>query len=647
MKKTYLILSIFLFSICSLYAQMPIEKIEKKLFELSVTTIPGLAEPVNFSGSNISIQVFIQGIAQTNNLNIVVDPTLNIKIVNNFTNETPLNILIFLVKEYNLDASFQGSIIALKKRPAPVVVEEKVDPKPKEIKVKYTSTGNLLSLDLEDDNLQSVLRKISMESGYNITTDDPKLQQKKVTVFINNMEFDKAVAFLARSQKLDTIRNDDKSYMLRLPEKESTVKGTRPTGKYPRSKNNKTDLADVDINVSDDGSGNQLISFEANDVPIADLIKLVSEKLGINYILIDEPKDNTTLHLNDVTYDDFLYYVLQGSDHTYKLNSGKGTYTIGERKDEGLRATRVIQLEYRSVDEMLQMIPAEIKKGVQITEFREQNSIILSGSDPQIQEIIEFLEQVDKTVPMVMIEVIMVDIRKNKSFSAGITAGVAAAGDSVSSGGTILGGNGINYNVGTNSLNKFLTTLTAGSSINLGKVAPNFYLNLKALDSKSYANVRSMPKLSTLNGHEANMTIGSTRYYSIETQNFIGTQNPVLSQTQQFNEVQANMSITINPVVSGDDQVTLDIQVEISDFIGTPPDNAPPPSASSQFNSLIRVHNEEMVVLGGLERYEKSESGSGVPILSRIPIIKWLFSAREKTNNKTITTIFIKPTIIY
>ena len=54
-----------------------------------------------------------------------------------------------------------------------------------------------------------------------------------------------------------------------------------------------------------------------------------------------------------------------------------------------------------------------------------------------------------------------------------------------------------------------------------------------------------------------------------------------------------------------------------------------------------------MIVLGGLERTEKSENGSGVPFLSRIPIIKWLFSSREKANNKVVTIVFIKPTIIY
>jgi type IV pilus assembly protein PilQ len=70
-------------------------------------------------------------------------------------------------------------------------------------------------------------------------------------------------------------------------------------------------------------------------------------------------------------------------------------------------------------------------------------------------------------------------------------------------------------------------------------------------------------------------------------------------------------------------------------------------STSRDFQSLIRVKNQEMVMLGGLDEDSKDETSSGIPILSRIPIIKWFFSSRDKTKSKTKLTIFIKPTVIY
>jgi type IV pilus assembly protein PilQ len=49
----------------------------------------------------------------------------------------------------------------------------------------------------------------------------------------------------------------------------------------------------------------------------------------------------------------------------------------------------------------------------------------------------------------------------------------------------------------------------------------------------------------------------------------------------------------------------------------------------------------------GIERMEKSEEGSGTPVLSRIPILKWFFSKRSKTNSKIVSVVFIRPTIVY
>lgn len=624
------------------------DEISKRLNELSQDASPGLKEPVNFSVSGVSIQEFLRGIAETNNLNISIDPSLDIKIVNNFNNEKVTNVILFLCKEFDLDISFVGSIMSFKKYIAPIEIIE--PPKPKEIVVGYNKEKDQLSLDLEGDELGKVVKKITQISGKNVIIPSG-IRTKKVDGFIQGLDFESALKKFSFANDLDYEATKDGAYYLTEKEKVEVNNGSRirnngRNNSRNGNSNGQFNLDDVDYEITYDDDGNEVITISATDIPVVDAIKLVSEEMGISYMLYSEPEGTTTLNLTKMNYSDFLSFILQGTEHTYRADSN-AVYMIGERALEGLRATRVVQLEYRSVDEMVNMIPAELRKGVEISEFREQNSIVLSGGDPQIQEIINFLADVDKVVPMVMIEVIIVDIRKTKSFQAGLRAGIAGPNDSAAVGGSILGPGGVNFNYSTGSINKLLDKLTAGTSINLGKVPPNFYLNLRALDSKNYANVRQMPKLATLNGHEANMSIGRSSYYSVETQNFIGTQNPVLNSTLQWNEVQANLAININPVVSGDNQVTLEIDVELSDFLGVPPDNAPPPSATSQFTSLIRVRNEDMIVLGGLERIEKSEGGSGVPILSHIPVIKWLFSYREKSKSKTLTNIFIKPTIIY
>jgi type IV pilus assembly protein PilQ len=51
--------------------------------------------------------------------------------------------------------------------------------------------------------------------------------------------------------------------------------------------------------------------------------------------------------------------------------------------------------------------------------------------------------------------------------------------------------------------------------------------------------------------------------------------------------------------------------------------------------------------LGGLEEKIKNDSGTGVPFLARIPIIKWFFSKRVREDTKKKLVVLIKPTVIY
>jgi len=58
------------------------------------------------------------------------------------------------------------------------------------------------------------------------------------------------------------------------------------------------------------------------------------------------------------------------------------------------------------------------------------------------------------------------------------------------------------------------------------------------------------------------------------------------------------------------------------------------------------MKNEELAVLGGIEQIVKDDTGSGIPFLARIPIIKYLFSKRRREDSKRSLTILIKPTVI-
>ncbi len=615
-----------------------ITQIQDHIVKLSSIT-PGINEKVQLSVTGVSIQEFLRALAQSNKLNINIDPKLNFKVYNNFTNETAGNILLFLVKEYNLDISFIGSIMTIS-----AVQEAKAGPAPvKEINAKYNEANGSLSMELNNDSLAAVARKITQISRKNIVVPSALLG-KKVTIFFVDIPFQTALEKLAFANGIKVAKTSDNVYVFEPLEdgEEVYLNGDKNTDVRRTFKPAAAGAAggSAALSVRTVTGGGKLISSDASNASILELVRSASRETNKNYFLYSDIKGTITSHVTDISYDNFLSALFQGTDYTFRQENG--VYLIGDRKLEGLRVNKVIQLQNRSIDTVQSMIPTEWKKGVEIREFREQNTLLLSGSGPQIVEIDSLIHTLDRIVPMVLIEVTLVDIRKTRTVTTGIKAGV---GDSVKTGGTVLPG--LNYTFGSGSINDFLNRLGRATSINLGHVTPNFYVNLAALEANSNVDVRSVPKLSTLNGHAANLSIGSSRYYVTRTQNIYPsvttTQNVV---TEQYNKVNADLAISIRPIVSGDDQVTLNIKVDISDFIGIPPDNAPPPTSTSKFESIIRAHNEDMIVLGGLERTENSSSGSGVPILSRIPVLKWLFSSRSKTNGKVITVVFIKPTII-
>ncbi|SMD08405.1 secretin and TonB N-terminal domain-containing protein [Pedobacter africanus] len=627
--------------------QERIDALEKKLVGLSAF-VPGLKQKVQLGLSGASIQEFLRAVAQANQLNINVDPMLNIKVSNNFTNENALNVILFLAKNYNLEVNVIGSIITVSPYNPPVIKAPYV---PKVIAMKYNAVANTLSMELNNDSLAMVARKVSQLSGKNVVV-PVALNAKVVSGFFNEAPLETALEKLAFANELKLTKTSDNVYVFQgLQEGEEVFinadkntdvrKNLKPSAAGAGGGKGTFNLSGKSV-TNDKGAGSaKLLSIDAVNTPIIDLVKSAAAETNVNFFLYSDLKGSISTKVNNITFDNFLTAMFNGTDYTYKVDNG--VYLIGDRKLEGLRKNKVLQLQYRAVDTIMNMIPSEWKKGVDIKEFKEQNTLLLSGSGPQLAEIESYVRELDKLVPMVLIEVTMLDIRKGHTTKTGIEAGLA---DSVvKTRGTVL--SGVDMTLGAGSINNLLGKIGTGSVFNIGKVTPNFYVKLNALEANNNIEIRQVPKLATLNGHTANLSIGTTRYYVTKTQNVFSSVNTQTVFTEQFNKVDANLAIGISPVVSGDDQVTLKIKVEISDFIGTPPANAPPPTSTSKFESIIRAHNEDMIVLGGMERSEKSDSGSGVPLLSRIPILKWLFSSREQTKSKVVTLVFIKPTIIY
>lgn len=622
------------------YADDRIKQIEDKLSAM-VVEMPGLEEKVQMSVSGVSIQEFMRGIADAHKLNISVDPSIQQEIVNNFANATVSDVLIFICKEYELSINFIGSIMSIVKYIPPK--QEAVETPKKVLQITYNESKNELSLDLSNDSLETVAKAITQKSKKNMVLASG-VTPKIVSSYIEDMPFDNAMEKFGIANDLSITKTEDGFYLI---DRKTTSTGANSpnTNASNRTNTNRPTNTTTNTNAAADFSfeakNNADISVFGNDVEIDEVIKSVAKETGIDYYFVSDIKDKTTVNVQSTTFQGLLDNLFQGTEITYEYKNG--IYIIGERKTEGLRVTKVIQLQHRSVETINDNIPADIKQNVDVKEFVDLNSLIVSGSHPQIKEIEYFIKQIDKVVPVVLIEVMIVDYSNSRTNSTGIEVGLGDNPTTTTA--TILSDPSVNLS--STSINSLIESFNGYGILNLGKVTPNFYVNIKALESQGILNIKSTPKLATLNGHEATMTIGKTEYYVQETFNTLANTTTQTTTTRTFQSVNADLTITIKPFVSGDDQITLEVTVSQSDFTARIEPGAPPGNISRDFTSLIRVKDQEMVLLGGLEENAIRESGSGVPFLSRIPIIKWFFSSRTKEKSKTKLNIFIKPTVIY
>ncbi|MES2113032.1 MAG: secretin and TonB N-terminal domain-containing protein [Bacteroidota bacterium] len=614
-----------------------IAAIQHRLDSLS-KTVPGLNQKVQLF-LNGSLQQYLTGISTSNNISISVDPKLTFNVNDNFTDVSATNILVFLAQKYSLDISVVGVIIYITPYQAPV---QYVPPPVKQIGVVYNRADNTLSLTLNNDSLTAVAKKITQVSGKNVAI-PASLQSKMVNAFIAAAPFETALDKMAFTNEIKMVKTSDNFYLFQpLGENEELyINGDKSTAvrKTFKPAGQQAPIGATGV-FSRVINGQKYISADAYNTPIINLVKQGCQELGISYSIYSEIKGNIDIHVTDVTFEQLLNLLFRGTDYTFQADNG--IYLIGDKKLEGLRTFHSIHLQNRSIDTVVAMIPAEWKKGVEIKEFREQNTLILSGSIAQIREVENFVKQLDELVPVVLIEVTMIDFHKNRKIATGLSAGVS---DSVKTGGSVLPG--VDFTFSANSINSFLNGLSKITSINLGHVVPGFYARIQALESNDNVDVRSVPKLTALNGHSASLSIGSKVFYKNTTQSLYPSASTNTSVfTNIYTPVEADLSVDIKPIVSGDEQVTLGIKVNISDFTSIPTDGSPPPQAISKFETSLRVHSEDTILLGGIERTENDSSSSGIPILSRIPILKWIFSSRTKTSSKVVTVLFIKSTII-
>ncbi|MBI9034074.1 MAG: type II and III secretion system protein [Bacteroidales bacterium] len=605
-------------SVRSQHIHIP-DSLESRLNVLAAD-VPGLYQEVELSVTGMELHEFIRNLANTNNLNIHVSPDVNDIVSNTFNQVAAKDVLLFLIEEYNLDVSITGRIITLKKMP---VVEPEFNNS-----IKYNAEQQLLTLDIDGQYLDQLCKQITQSSGVNLVA-TPAVRMQKVKAYIQNKPVHVALEQLALANNLGFYSNEDFFVF------EESVPKQANSANRRNGKKKVTGSYTIEAKSIDD------ITVLAEEATVEDIVVLVSEKLDLNYYLIDNIDLKKTIKLRNASLEELLEYLFTDSKFNWYIESG--VYMFGSNTQSILKETRLIQLQNRAIDSLLGIFPKNIKGGLEIGTFHELNSYVVTGSPAGIDHFEKFVKQIDKVVPLILIEIVIVELNESKELSTTLNAGLAES--YVPTTGTVLP---LDMTLSSSSVNSIINGINGWGLINLGHVTPNFFVTLRALEKEGYIDIKDTPRLSTLNGHEAELTVGKEEYYVEESYHLFANQTTTQQGSKMYKPANADFKVVIRPIVSGNEYITLDILVDQTDFTGQKLDkNAPPNKVSRNFKSLIRVRNEEMILLGGLESEKINNTSEGLPLLSRIPIIKWFFSGRTKSKSKSKLNIFIKPTVIY
>lgn len=283
----------------------------------------------------------------------------------------------------------------------------------------------------------------------------------------------------------------------------------------------------------------------------------------------------------------------------------------------------------------------------------ESGVLSVRATSRQHKEIQKFIDQVVRGVQrQVLIEATVAEVRLNDQYQAGVDW-KRISGDYSYTQSTLAG------NVATD-------PYYAASYSNANSPLGNVSATVRMLEQFGSVKVLSSPKIMALNNQSAILkVVDNLVYFTFSSPTITnptstgGISNISLSlenvATPRFLPVGLMMNVT--PQVGDDDVITLNVRPTISRVIGFVNDPTPslakagvvsriPEIQVREVESILKVSNGDIAIIGGLMQDTIDQRNDGVPTLSRLPLIGDLFSFRNDTYSKTELVIFLRPVVI-
>jgi len=213
----------------------------------------------------------------------------------------------------------------------------------------------------------------------------------------------------------------------------------------------------------------------------------------------------------------------------------------------------------------------------------------------------------------------------------GGTSGAAAAGSGLSIPGEVYVG------------------LVTGTTTIGGQTVPGISALADMLASTNAGNILGRPTLLTLDNEEASIFVGQN--IGIPTGSFQNTGNAAGNIVSQVNRQDVGTVLRLKPLVTQSGIIQMSVYQEDSIVDSSSQSQADLQANGPNINkrnlkTQILVNDGQIIALGGMTQDIASLQSAGIPLLSSIPYLGWLFSWQSRTHTKTNLVIFLRPVII-
>jgi len=439
---------------------------------------------------------------------------------------------------------------------------------------------------------------------------------------------------------------------------------------------------------------NGLISFYFQNIAIKSLLQLIAKNSGLNFIISDNVKGDTTLNLKNVTWHQALDIILQSNGlASRKIGSAVFISTmedIAQKQAKEYQAeenatnmspleTDFISLKYSDAKVMAKVLKSSdgslLTSRGEVTVNSPTNTIIVRDVKRNLVEIRNFIRRMDIPARQVSIEARIVNIDTTYEAQLGVRFGVSntrslsgtLAGASQLANGTSISAvspidERLNFDLPASILSSGATPGSIGLALaRLGPVLLD--MELSALEEEDHTQIISKPRVVTANQQKAMIKTGVEIPYEQSTSSG--------ATSVEFKD--AVLSLEIIPQITPDDKIILKLKATQNTVgnqllvaqgttssssgttagstggtttISTPAVFGPPTINTQEVQSYVLLNDNETVVVGGVYQLTKSNTFDRVPFFGSLPIVGGLFRHRGIKNEKTELLIFLTPKII-